>query len=114
MPQAVDEYISTNNLSLVDQVKRNILQLYADDFNKIDPSGRIEKLFLNIPSQLSNQISRYQPFPIVGQVEDKKMAQLLKDLEDSKTVLFCYHSNDPNVGMSLSKDSSRYKLFLPL
>lgn len=112
MPQAVDEYISTNNLSLVDQVKRNILQLYADDFNKIDPSGRIEKLFLNIPSQLSNQISRYQPFPIVGQVEDKKMAQLLKDLEDSKTVLFCYHSNDPNVGMSLSKDSSRYKLFL--
>lgn len=40
------------------------------------------------------------------------MAQLLKDLEDSKTVLFCYHSNDPNVGMSLSKDSSRYKLFL--
>ena len=35
----------------------------------------------------------------------------MKDLEDSKTVLFSYHSNDPNVGMSLTKDISKYKIF---
>ena len=39
MPQAVDTYRSTNNLSIVDQVKRNILELYEDDFRKIDPTG---------------------------------------------------------------------------
>ena len=31
MPQAVGEYIQTNNLAAVDTVKRSIVQLYADD-----------------------------------------------------------------------------------
>ena len=35
----------------------------------------------------------------------------MKNLEDSKTTLFSYHSNDPNVGMSLTKDISRFKIF---
>ena len=35
----------------------------------------------------------------------------MKSLEDSKTTLFSYHSNDPNVGMSLTKDISRFKIF---
>ena len=37
--------------------------------------------------------------------------ELLKDLEDSKTTLFAFHSNDPNVGISLTKDMSKYKIF---
>ena len=40
------------------------------------------------------------------------MAELLQDLEQSKTVLFCHHCTDPNVGMSLNKDLRRYKLLL--
>ena len=39
MPQAVNEYLETNNLSAVDAVKREIIELYADDFRKIDPTG---------------------------------------------------------------------------
>ena len=35
MPQAVDEYLRTNNFRLVDQVKRDILNLYEDDFRKL-------------------------------------------------------------------------------
>ena len=34
MPQAVDEYIKTNNFRKVDDVKRDILNLYEDDFKK--------------------------------------------------------------------------------
>lgn len=40
MPQAVKEYLETNNLSKTDAVKREILELYLDDFRKIDNSGR--------------------------------------------------------------------------
>lgn len=36
---------------------------------------------------------------------------MIISLEDSKTVLVAYHTNDPNAGMSLSRDISRYKLF---
>lgn len=112
MPQAVNAYLDTNNLSDVDQVKRDIIKLYLDDFRKIDPTGRVEKLFLNIPAQLSNNVSRYMPFQAIGEVKGDKMLEFLNDLEDSKTVLMCYRCNDPNVGMSLTQDQERYKMFL--
>lgn len=111
MPQAVNAYLETNNLSLVDEVKRGIIKLYQDDFQKLDSSGRLETLFMEIPSQLSQNTNRYRPHSAIGEVNNDKMIELLRSLEDSKTVLISYHSNDPNVGMSLTKDISKYKLF---
>ena len=112
MPQAVNTYLDTNNLKKVDAAKRKIIKLYADDFRKIDPAGRITRLFLSIPAQLSNKESRYQPTTVLGNVDSEKMTELLSNLEDSKTVSFAYHSNDPNVGMELTKDDTRFKLFV--
>ena len=111
MPQAVNTYIETNNFSLVDHTKRGIINVYRDDFQKLDPSGRLETLFMEIPSQLSQTNNRYKPYSVLGEVDDDKLLELLKDLEDSKTTLFSYHSNDPNVGMSLTKDISKFKIF---
>lgn len=111
MPQAVEEYLNTNNLSRVDQVKRSIIQLYYDDFMKIDSTGRLGKLFMAIPAQLSRNASRYYPSNVVGELEERTKNEILINLEDSKTVLVSYHADDPNVGMSLTQDTSRYKLF---
>lgn len=112
MPQAVNEYLKTNNLSKVDAVKRRIIQLYSDDFLKIDPTGKLSKLFLAIPAQLSKSYRRYYPHSVIGEVEENVAAEMLVSLEDSKTVLVSCHSDDPNVGMSLTQDISRYKLFV--
>ena len=111
MPQAVSTYIETNNFSLVDRAKRGIITVYQDDFQKLDATGRLEKLFMDIPSQLSQTSNRYKPSAILGDVDNNKLQELMKDLEDSKTVLFCHHSNDPNVGMSLTKDISKFKMY---
>ena len=111
MPQAVNTYIETNNFSLVAHTKRSIINVYRDDFQKIDPSGRLETLFMEIPSQLSQTNNRYKPYAVLGEVDDDKLLEFLKDLEDSKTTLFSYHSNDPNIGMSLTKDISKFKIF---
>jgi predicted AAA+ superfamily ATPase len=111
MPQAVNTYIETNNFSMVDHIKRSIINVYRDDFQKLDQSGRLETLFMEIPSQLSQTNNRYKPYSVLGEVDDDKLLELLKDLEDSKTTLFSYHSNDPNVGMSLTKDISKFKIF---
>ncbi|MBR5957463.1 MAG: ATP-binding protein [Salinivirgaceae bacterium] len=112
MPQAVNTYLDTNNLSLVDKTKRSIIKLYLEDFQKVDATGNAERLFKNIPAQLSGNASRYQPYTVIEQQTENKMAELLQELEQSKTVLFCHHCTDPNVGMSLNKDLRRYKLFL--
>lgn len=112
MPQAVNEYLDTNDLSKVDAIKRNIIQLYNDDFLKLDPSGKTSRLFMSIPSQLSRNMSRYYPSAAIGSIDGKKAEELLANLEDSKTVLVSYHADDPNVGMSLTKDPSKYKLYV--
>ncbi len=111
MPQAVNAYLETNNFSMVDLAKRGIIQIYLDDFQKLDPTGRLETLYKEIPAQLSQNSNRYKPFSILGDTDKDKLIELMKDLEDSKTTLFSYHSNDPNVGMSLTKDISKYKIF---
>ena len=112
MPQAVQAYLETNNLKKVDEVKRKIIKLYADDFRKIDPTGRIAKLFLSIPGQLNKKAAHFQPTAIVRNVEREKMLELISELEDSRTVNFAYHTNDPNVGMELSRDNAGYKIFI--
>ena len=112
MPQAVNEYLDTNNLSKVDQIKRNIIQLYHDDFMKIDSTGRLGQLFMAIPAQLSRGTLRYYANNVVGDMNAEKKREMLINLEDSKTVLVSYHADDPNVGMSLTKDENRYKLFV--
>ena len=113
MPQAVETYLNTNNLTAVDLKKREIIELYNDDFQKIDPTGKVTRLFTAIPSQLSKNASRYQATSVLGRSEDKDtMSELLQDLEDSLTVNFSHHADDPNVGMPMHANYDQYKLFV--
>lgn len=112
MPQAVSKYLETNNLAEVDIVKREILALYEDDLKKLDDSGRSSALFKAIPSQLSKGISRYQVTSVLPNYAPSKVYETIYELADSMTVNVVYHSDDPNVGLALTKDTSRYKLFL--
>ncbi|MBQ4525782.1 MAG: ATP-binding protein [Bacteroidaceae bacterium] len=112
MPQAVNAYLESNNLSLVDAVKREIIELYADDFRKIDPTGKMTRIFHAIPGQLNKNASRYQISSVINQGKQDRMEELLQDMEDSQVVLFSHHANDPNVGFSLHEDNSQYKMFM--
>lgn len=111
MPQAINEYLDTNNLSAVDKVKREIIELYADDFRKIDPTGKATRMFYAVPGQLNKNASRYQISSVIEQGKQDRMEELLQDMEDSKVVVFSHHVDDPNVGLSL-EDTGKYKMFL--
>ena len=112
MPQAVNAYIETNNFKKVDEVKRDILNLYEDDFKKIDASGRISMLFDAIPAQLNTNASRYQVSSVLRGERADTILELIADMVDSKTVQIAYHANDPNVGLANAKELRRFKLFL--
>jgi len=112
MPQAVDEYLETNNLRRVDEVKRDILRLYEDDFKKIDPSGRMSMLFDAIPAQLNTNASRYQVSQVVEGERAEQILELVAGMADSKTIQVAYHANDPNIGLSNAKDLRLFKLFI--
>ena len=94
MPQAVNEYLTTNN------------------FRKIDPTGRISLLFDSIPAQLNKNASRYQVSSVLPNSRAGDILKLITELVDSKTVLISYHATDPNAGLSANKDLSQFKLFV--
>ena len=112
MPQAVNEYIETNNFSKVDQMKRSILELYQDDFRKIDSSGRASIMFSAIPSELAKNTSRYQISSVIPNEKQDRVLGIVTDMKDSLTVNLAYHANDPSAGMSLHEDITKYKMFI--
>ena len=112
MPQAVEAYTAGQNFSMIDQIKRQIIVLYEDDFNKIDPSGRLSSIYHSIPAQLSKEAKRYSLSKTLGRRKNEKDDSLIYDLIDSKTVIASYNSTDPRVSLSLTKDLSSYKLYI--
>lgn len=112
MPKAVSTYIETNNMKLVDEEKRDILRLYESDFMKIDSTGKAAMLFKSIPSQLEKNASRYQVSSVLENQRNSTVLELISEMESSKTVLVSYKSDDPNAGLTRTKDLENFKLFV--
>lgn len=112
MPQAVKCYLETNDLASVDRIKRSIIELYLDDFEKIDPTGRISAIFKNIPSELSKGKLRFELGAVDDNARYSNTLTLLREMEESMTVNFCWRCSDPNVGLGLHKDSEVFKIYM--
>ncbi|MBQ8628567.1 MAG: ATP-binding protein [Prevotella sp.] len=111
MPQAVSAYIKTNNFMAVDRVKRDIIALYEEDFIKIDNSGRAKAIYDAIPAQLSRNTSRYQVGNAVPDEKIDRVINIIKDMEDSMTTNIAFHTNDPNIGLALTKNQEYFKMY---
>ena len=112
MPQAVASYIETNNLEKVDRVKRSIVTLYEDDFNKIDPTGNASKMFRQIPAQLTNNANRYFAWSATEGTRKSELSEIISEIKESMVVNFAYHANDPGAGMALHQNPDRFKMFV--
>ncbi len=111
MPQAIETYLEQNNLQAVDVVKREIVDLYEEDFTKIDSSGLASDIYDAIPASLSGNASRYVMSNAREGIRSEQVRGLLPDMLSSYTVNIAYRANNPAVGMALEKDAGRYKLF---
>lgn len=112
MPQAVAAYIKTNNLEAVDRVKRDILSLYDEDFIKIDDSGKASAMMIAIPEQLNKNANRYQISNTIPGERVDRITNIVRQMSESMVVNIAYHSDDPNAGLALTKDSEHFKMYL--
>ena len=112
MPQAVLSKIEGGSYQAVDRVKRDIIRLYLDDLRKMDPSGKLERLYLAIPSELSSQSSRYRITETDPGGRLKRERESFYNLEDSQIVQICQHVNDPKVGLTATVDDDFFKMYL--
>ena len=111
MPQAIETYLEKKNLCSVDETKRAIVDLYEEDFTKIDGTGLAGDIYDSIPASLTGNSSRYVYSSAKKGTRSKQIYRLIPDMLSSYTVNIAYHSNNPGVGMALEKDTERFKLF---
>lgn len=112
MPQAVSVYVKTNSLAATDSIKRNIISLYKEDYNKIDATGRAVEMFNAIPAQLSKNASRFNVTTLSSIDRINQVTNIVRAMNESMATNVAYHSNDPNVGLALTMDNERFKMYL--
>lgn len=111
MPQSVLEYLESNNLEKVDRIKRDIIDLYEQDFYKIDDKGKISAIYESIPNELNKHTKSYQISSVLPNDRKYTVDNELTELIFSKTVLASYNLQDPNIGLSSSYDLSHFRLY---
>jgi hypothetical protein len=112
MPQAVEAYVEGRNFTEIDEVKREIIDLYKDDFFKIDDTGLIGRMYDSVPTQLATDKRSYVISAATGKKKMDKDLERLHDLLDSKTVLSCHNVLNPSVALSQTRDDDTFKLYL--
>lgn len=111
MPQAVMAFLEGKSFVEIDKVKRAIVELYLDDFRKIDPSGRVSQLYRSIPAQLAKDQKRFLISAAAGRKRTKDDERLF-ELVDSRTVLISHNATDPSISLSATKSLDSYKLYV--
>ncbi len=112
MPQAVESYIGKNNFVEIDRIKRSILDLYEQDFYRIDKSGILAKMFTSIPSQLGHNKKRFVLSQASGKRTTAKDLERFSELVDSKTVQVSYDTADPGIALGSTARPDSYKVYL--
>ena len=113
MPQAVEGYINKLSFQQIDTIKQQIIELYQEDFRKIDRSGKISLLYNSIPGQLANNRIRFVMSSALNKQRiTEKDNELLSDLINSRTVIPCYNVTDPTILLSNNLDMKSFKLYL--
>ena len=112
MPQAVAEYNNSCDFKMIDDVKRDIIDLYLDDFKKIDDRGRASTIFRSIPAELARNTMRYRVGEVIANSRLSRLEEIFGDIDQSRTVNFAYHANDPSIGFALHADYDYFKMYV--
>ena len=114
MPQAVNKYLETKNFADVDDIKRDILNLYRNDIGKFAKGyeNKVISIFDEIPSQLSKKEKKYKLSTISKEARYREYEDSFMWLNDAMITNTCYNSTDPNIGLNLNSDFSTRKCYM--
>lgn len=113
MPAAVQAYISTNDLNVVEEKQREILSLYRWDIGKYDKDQklRINEIFDLIPSELDAKNKRF----ILKNLNERARYSRYEDsflwLKDAGAAIPTYNVNKPEAPLKLDEQRNLFKLF---
>lgn len=114
MPQPVLEYVNTKNFTNVDQIKRNILNLYRDDIRKHakNYSLKVESIFDAIPSELQKHEKKFRVTSLNKEAKFREYEDAMFWLTDAMIINQCFNSTEPSIGLKLNTDNSSLKCYM--
>jgi len=114
MPQAINELLESNDFSRVDEIKRNILNLYYENLKKLDATYKFStSLILEaIPSELSTQSRLFRSIVLGKNIRNSKVYSSYEAIKDSMIVNVANNCTDPNIGLNLTKDYFKQKIYM--
>ena len=114
MPQAVLEFVSTNDLGATDRAKRKILKLYREDIDKHcgRSAAKVKRTFDAIPAQLSRHEKKYRISELSPQARFRDYEDAFSYLRESMVANICVNSTEPNLGLNLNAERNTFKCYL--
>lgn len=114
MPQAVKEYAESKNFERVDQIKREILELYRNDIKKHAKGSELkaESIFDEIPAQLSKHEKKFKLASLKKDAKMRDYDDAFMWLKDSRIVNICYNADEPNVGLKMNMSRTTLKCYM--
>lgn len=115
MPEVVQEYITSHDFKIVQEIQDEILDDYADDFSKHAPVSEIEKIRLvwaSIPKQLAKENNKF----VFSHVKEGKRAHELEAalqwLKNSGLVYLLELVQHAEAPLSANADATYFKVYM--
>lgn len=114
MPQSVKEYIDTEDFDRVELTKQRILDLYRQDiYNYADSQAeKVVRIWDTIPGELQRKEKRFRIGSVKKGARTRDYEMALFWLNEARVVNPCYNSTEPNIGLKMNVDYSKFKLYL--
>lgn len=114
MPQAVAEYVETNDFLKVDRVKRNILALYKTDIEKyaVGNETKVKAIFDEIPSALSRHEKKFRLATLSDKARYREYESSFFWLAETRVINICYNSTSPDIGLRLNEERTTLKCYM--
>ncbi len=123
LPDVVNTFLATGDMSRVYATQRDIIEEYKDDFGKhldekeneeVDERllSRIDEVFDSIPSQLAKENKKFQYSKITTQGRSSDYRQAIQWLIDAGVVAACYNLSALELPLGGNKIEDVFKLYV--
>lgn len=114
MPQAVKEFIRSDDFNLVDEVKRDILSLYLSDISKhtTKQSSSVLEIFNEIPSSFTTKEHKFNLANIQKGAKYRDYEDAFFWLSDAMIINNCYNTTEPNIGLRINRNRVSMKCYM--
>ena len=114
MPDAVKKYIETKDIREVDNVQRDIVTLYKEDFSQYeleDKKLRLKAIYDIIPAELNKQNKKFVFTMLDKELKFDRYENSFLWLKDAGVALPIYNVDAPMIPLMASKSSNVFRLF---